>query len=205
MPTRFLSRAAILLLAATLSACSWFKEKPPEYLESREAEPLRVPEDLDAPVYRTPLVISAPEMRMPAGDELNPGPPRAVSTGGRGDANAYIAWSAEGVYLSVADSPESVYRRLGFAIERTGMRPLPAADSGDQRFEYVHIRYDDRSFWQKLAFWNDGKGPDYSGVYQARVTSDGGDARVYLQLDSGAPADTSAAEHILGIFMERLG
>lgn len=204
MPTRLISRAGVALLVLGLGACSWFKEKPPEYLESREVEPLRVPEGLDAPVYRTPVVITAPEMRMPAGDELNPGPPRAVATGGRGDANAFIAWSAEGVYLSVLDTAASVERRLGFAIQRAGMQPLES-DSGGLRFEFQHIRYDDRSFWQKLAFWNDSEGPDHSGVYRARIEPDGENARVYLDLDSGAPANTAAAEHILGIFMERLG
>ena len=194
-----------MLLTLGLGACSWFKEKPPEYMTSREVEPLRVPADLDAPQYRTPLVITAPDMRMPSGDELNPGPPRAVSTGGRGDANAYIAWSAEGVYLAVADSPESVSRRLGFAIERTGMRALEPEGNAMHRFEFVHVRYDERSFWQKLAFWNDGKGPDYSGTYRTRVVPDGDVTRVYLDLDSGTPAPTNAAEHILGIFMERLG
>lgn len=205
MPTRFLTRAGVALLALGLGACSWFKEKPPEYLESREVEPLRAPAGLDVPIYREPLVITAPNMRMPSGDELNPGPPRVVSTGGRSDANAFLAWSAEGVYLSVLDSAPSVSRRTGFAIERSGMQPLPADGNGGQRFEYVHIRYDDRSFWQKLAFWNRSSGPDYSGVYRARVVPDGENARIFLDLDSGTPANTAAAEHILGIFMERLG
>ncbi len=205
MSIRILPVAGTLLLAAGLGACSWFKEKPPEYMASQEDEPLRVPAGLDAPEYPAPLLISTPPMRMPSGDELNPGPPRTVSTAGRGDANAFMAWSAEGVYLSVKDTPESVSRRLGFAIERTGMRPLEPAEDGSHRFEYVHIRFDERSFWQKLAFWNDGKGPDYSGLYRTRVVPDADGARVYLELDSGRPATTSASEHVLGIFMERLG
>ncbi len=205
MSKRFLSLLGTVLLATGLGACSWFKEKPPEYMASQEVEPLSVPTDLDAPEYVTPLVITAPLLRMPSGDELNPGPPRVVSTQGRGDANAYMAWSAEGAYLSVADTADSVNRRLGFAIGRTGMRPLEPAANGQHRFEYVHVRYDDRSFWQKLAFWNDGKGADYSGVYRTRVVPDGEETRVYLQLDSGTPAPANAAEHVLGIFMERLG
>ncbi len=197
--------AALLLIAALLPACSWFKEKPPEYMLSEEVEPLSVPADLNEPVYRAPLLVGSPGMRLPSDDELNPGPPRAVNTAGRGDANAYMAWSAQGVYLSVLDSPESVSRRLGFAIERTGMRTLEPAENGDHRFEFVHLRPDDRSFWQKLAFWNRGDGPDYSCFYRTRVVDDGGNSRVYLFLDSGTPAPTSAAEHVLGIFMERLG
>ena len=205
MFNRSLPLLGAVLMMVVLSGCSWFKEKPPEYLYAEEVEPLRVPTDLDAPIARAPLTISAPEMRRPSGDELNPGPPRAVSTAGRGDANAWMAWSAQGVYLSVLDSPGSVTRRLGFAIERTGMRPLPDDGQGGQRFEYVHIRYDERSFWQKMAFWNDGKGPDFSGVYRARIVPDGENSRVYLELDSGRQAPTNAAEHVLEIFMERLG
>jgi uncharacterized lipoprotein len=205
MPTRPQLWPGPLLLAVVIGGCSWFKEKPPEYMESREVPPLEVPDDLDAPQYRSPIVITTPPMRMPSGDELNPGPPRAVSTAGRGEANAFIAWSAEGVYLFVKDTPESVARRLGFAIERTGMRPLPSGETGTLRFEYVHVQYDDRSFWEKLAFWNRTGENDYSGIYRARIVPDGADTRVYLDFDSGGPANTNAAEHILGIFMERLG
>ena len=48
--------AALLLIAALLPACSWFKEKPPEYMLSEEVEPLSVPADLNEPVYRAPLL-----------------------------------------------------------------------------------------------------------------------------------------------------
>ena len=119
-----------------------------------------------------------------------------------------MAWSAEGVYLSVKDSPESVSRRLGFAIDRTGMKPLEPASNGAHRFEYVHIRYDDRSFWQKLAFWSDGSAPDHSGIYRTRLVPDGENTRVYLELDSGAPATTSAeqrssADPVFAVWAER--
>lgn len=192
-------------MAALITGCSWFGEKPPEYVASQEVAPIEVPEGLDAPRYVTPLLISTPEMRVPTGDELNPGPPRAVSTGGRGDANAFMAWSAEGVYLKVNDSADSVSRRLGFAIERSGMRMLERGEAGAYRFEYFHQRIDDRSIWQKMAFWSDNLGPNYSGVYRTRVEPDGENARVYLMFDSGDQATTTSAEHVLGIFMERLG
>jgi uncharacterized lipoprotein len=194
---------ALLLLG--LAGCSWFKEKPPEYVASREVPRLQVPPDLDEPRYPSPLMISAPEMRIPTGDELNPGPPRTVSTGGRADANAFMSWSAEGVYLKVLDTPDSVNRRLGFAIERSGMQLLEGGEAGDFRFQYNHRRPDQRSLWQKMKFWSDGRGPDYSGTYRARVSGDGDNSRVYLMFDSGEPATTSAAEHVLGLFMERLG
>jgi uncharacterized lipoprotein len=195
----------VLALALALGACSWFRDKPPEYLASREAEPLRVPEGYDMPNQPSPVLITAPEMRLPSGDELDPGPPRVASTGGGGNANAFMAWSAEGVYLKVRDSAESVERRLGFVIGRSGMEVLGDAGQGAYRFQYSHVRPDDRSFWQKLAFWRGNDGPNYSGIYRTQVVADGDEARVYLLFDDGSQATTNAAEHVLGLFMERLG
>jgi hypothetical protein len=197
-----LTASATIVLA---TGCSWFKEKPPEYVESREVPALSVPVDLDAPRYPSPVVISTPPMRMPTGDELNPGPPRAVSTGGRTETNAFIAWSAQGVYLKVLDTPDSVARRLGYAIERSGMTLMERNPDGAYRFEYQQLSYDDRSIWEKLAFWRGGEGPNYSGLYRTRLEAEGGDTRIYLLFDAGTPATTDAAEHVLGIFMERLG
>lgn len=167
---------------------------------------LQVPEGLDPLQFPSPLLISAGEIRLPSGDELNPGPPRVANTAGQGnDSNAYLSWSGQGVYLAVADTPDSVQRRLGFAITRVGMTPLETDEPNEHRFEYIQVNTDDRSFWQKMAFWNRSRGPDYSGFYRTRVEGDGDKSRVYLFLDSGTPATTTAAEHILGIFMERLG
>jgi len=201
-PTRTI---AVVVLACGLQACSWFKEKQPEYIDAPEVAPLKVPEGLDAPQYKSPIVINAPELPTPTGDELNPTPPRVASTGGGGEANAYMAWSAQGVYLKVKDTPASVARRLGFAIENSGMDMLDKGDEGRYRFQYVQLQRDDRSFWQKLKFWGNDLGPNYSGVYRTEVKPDDEGARIYLYFDAGTPATTAAAEHVLGIFMDRLG
>jgi uncharacterized lipoprotein len=200
-------RPVLLLMIAALSmtACSLFKDKPPEYVDSEEGAPLKVPEDLDAVRPVRPIMISVGEMRMPAGDELNPGPPRAAVTAGGGEANAYLAWSAAGVYLKVDDTPDSVTRRLGIAIERTGMNVLELGDQGQHRFEYAHTLPDDRGFFERILFWRNDELPNYSGTYETRLEADGEETRVYLMFDAGGAANTRAAEHILGIFMERLG
>jgi uncharacterized lipoprotein len=196
---------ALILAAWLLPGCSLFRDKPPEYLASEEGTPLKVPEDLDPVDYLRPVEITVPLVRMPSGDELNPGPPRAVSTGGRGDANAYLAWSAEGVYLQVKDTPDSVARRLGYAIERSGMALIERDAAGSHKFEYTHMRIDDRGFFKKLLFWRSDEGPNYSGSYRIRLQADQEQTRVYLLYGTGGHAATDAAEHILGIFMERLG
>jgi uncharacterized lipoprotein len=196
--------SAVLLVAA-MSGCSLFKDKPPEYVLSRDGAPLTVPEDLDELTFVRPVEISVPPMRMPSGDELNPGPPRAVATGGRADANAFMAWSAAGVYLQVKDSPESVARRLGFAIERSGMRMIQRDPDGAHQFEYFQRDSDSRGFFERMMFWRSDQGPNYSGSYRTHLQSDGEQTRVYLMYGNGSPADTGAAEHVLGIFMDRLG
>lgn len=201
-------RPAIYVIAAVslLQACSWFKDKPAEYLQSDEGRQLQVPEDLDAPRPVNAVVIGVEGIRAPSGDELNPMPPRAAVTAGGGDTNAYLAWSAAGAYLAVKDSNESVARRLRFAIQRSGMNLLEIHPQGAHRFEYRHVRAPvEKGFFEKFLFWRDNLGPDYSGTYRVRMEDDGAETRVYLESDSGAPAQTNAVEHVLGIFMERLG
>ena len=202
-----LKPAVVLFLAAFLmQACGLFKDKPAEYLLSDDGMPLQLPEGLDNPRPVSPVVIGVEEIRAPSGDELNPLPPRAAITAGGGDANAYLAWSASGAYLAVKDSPESVARRLRFAIQRSGMNLVEMNDDGAHKFEYRHVQVPvEKGFFEKMLFWRDNLGPDYSGAYRTRIQADGDESRVYLMLETGTPASTNAAEHVLGIFMERLG
>jgi len=196
----------LILAALSISACSWYKDKPPEYLASEEGAPLEVPDDLDDVRTVRPIFIRGDKTRMPSGDELNPGPPRAANTQGGGEPNAFLAWSANGVYLMVKDSQASVAGRLGPVIENSGMSMLESNVEGRYKFEYTHPpRKDDRGFFQKMLFWRGDDAPDYSGTYVTYLEEDGDKTRVYLMNDTGRSANTNAAQHILGIFMERLG
>jgi len=204
MMISFYRTAITLILIAVLSGCSLFGDNEPEYLASVEDYPLRVPEGLDDPTGSSPVIISTPEMRLPAGDELEPMPPRVVSTAGREDANAYLAWSAKGAYLMVKDTSESVARRLRFAIEHSGMTMLRMDDTGAHKFHYSQPPMDDEGFFSKMAFWRS-EAFDYSGTFMTSLKADGENTRVYLLFGTGEPCDTAGSEHILGIFMERLG
>lgn len=146
-------------------------------------------------------------MRKPVGDELEPEPPRVVSTAGKQDANAYIAWSAEGAYLMVKDTPDSVARRLKYAIENSGMTMLNVGDSGSHKFHYTQVHTEtDEGFFSRMAFWRDRpEYIDFSGTFMFSLRPEGENTRVYLLFGTGEPVDTAGSEHILGIFMERLG
>ena len=198
--------APALTLFAILSGCSLFGNNEPEYLNSIEADILKIPEGLDEPRRDRQVIISVPEMRMPAGDELEPKPPRVVSTAGKQDTNAHMAWSAEGVYLMVKDSPESVARRLRYAIDHSGMTMLSRDDdSGAHKFHYSQVKTNEQEgFFSRMAFWRSDPF-DYSGTFMTNIRADGQNTRVYLLFGNGKSVDTTGAEHILGIFMERLG
>ena len=200
--------AMALILIAVFSGCSSFGNSEPEYLASVEVPPLKVPPGLDDPTGPSPTLISVPEMRLPAGDELEPAPPRVVSTAGRQDANAFIAWSAQGAYLMVKDTPDSVANRLRYAIENSGMTMLKMDVSGAHKFHYTQKppKSNDVGFFGRMAFWRDRpEYIDFSGTFMTSLKADGQDTRVYLLFGTGEAVDTSGSEHILGIFMERLG
>lgn len=204
MMISFCRIAIALILIAVLSGCSSFNNNEPEYIASVEAAPLKVPEGMDNPTSPTPVIIAGTKIRLPAGDELEPLPPRVVSTAGKQDANAYMSWSAEGAHLMVKDTPDSVARRLRFAIQNSGMEMMERSDSGSHKFHYTQPRPDDEGFFSNMAFWRD-RPLDYSGTFMTSLQADGENTRVYLLFGNGEPVDTRGAEHILGIFMDRLG
>lgn len=197
---------ALLLAVGALQACGIFGDREPDYMAGQEGQPLQVPEDLDEPRQVSPILIRVEPMEIPSVDQIDFMPPRAAVTAGGGDANAYIAWSSSGAYLAVKDDPESVMRRLRFAIPRTGMELVERNDETGHVFSYRHVRLPrEKGFFGKLLFWREDYGPDYSGTYRVRLQEDDDETRVYLDVQGGGQAPSNAAEHILGLFMERLG
>lgn len=197
---------ALLTCVVVLTSCSMFrhKEKVPVYYSAVEAEPLDIPPGLDRPTSGSALLIVTPMTPLPQ-TEMKIVPPRINSQSAGGKDTSLIQWSSEGVYLLVEDGKESVFRRLGVAIQRAGMSVSDTTTEDSYRFEYRHDPTDpDRGFFSKLAFWRD-DGPNYSGVYLAVMQADGENTRVIIRNADGSEADQSAAEHLLNIFGERLG
>ncbi len=206
MMTTFYRTIIAVTLAAVLCGCKLFGSNEPEYLESVEAAPLKIPQGMTTPRGDSPVVIDVPFMRMPADDEYEPMPPRVVSTAGQQEATVFMSWSAEGTYLMVKDTPESVSRRLLYAIENSGMTLLKSDPSGAYKFHYKQTMPADEGFFSSMAFWRSGADVvDYSGTFMTDLRSDGMNTRVYLLFGNGEPVDNAGTEHILGIFLDRLG
>ena len=196
----------ILLASAAalgLSACRTESKKPTYYGEVETAS-LEIPEGLDKPDRSSALVINTPYMPPPS-MIMRDVPPRISATTSGIDANSRLSWSARGLYLLVEDSPESVHRRLGLVIERSGMQRVRLDEKGVYRFDYYQVFDDEKGFFRKLAFWSRDKSEDYSGAYQTFTQPDGENTRVYIKYADGTDCEPDAAEHVLAVLGARMG
>ena len=109
--------------------------------------------------------------------------------------------------MMVKDAPENVAQRLLSVIEGSGtMMTLLKKDdgAGAHKFHYSQAKAVDEGFFSNMAFWRSDPF-DYSGTFMTSLRADGKNTRVYLLFGTGEPCDTAGSEHILGIFMDRLG
>jgi len=201
--------ARLMVLAvcvAVLTSCGMFrhKDKQPMYYSAAEMPPLKIPPGLDRPISGSALIITTPEAPLPQ-KEMKAVPPRIASQSAGGKRSTTIHWSPDGAYLLVQDTQESVYRRLGFVIERSELSMSDVKMDDGYRFDFFHDPKDpDRGFFSKLAFWRH-DGPNYSGSYLAITQADGDNTRIFIKNDDGTDADPDAAEYLLNIIGQRLG
>lgn len=166
-PTKLRGAVLTVLAVAVLSSsgCGWFRAKT-GYENSPENRPLEVPPDLDRPTVD-------PTMQVPAvaggRDTVAPGGSRPVAL----PSQAFV----------VADTPDSVWKRLGLALQR--IEGVSIGDSA-QLLSVYNVNYDGENFLIRIA-------PSGEGTRISAVTSDG------RELDRGAGAK------LLGLLRQRLG
>jgi len=206
-----LVRCITLLLVSVMAlssvSCGMFgkkKVKQPPYYAAKEVPELVIPEGLNRPIATNALMIQTPPVPLPA-QELQSLPPRVTSQSNTSDKNASIRWGTGGIYLHVADSQDSVNRRLNLAAKRSGLNFREQGTGNGMFVQFVHQKdTSDEGFFSKMAFWRDG-GPDYSGEYLLTTEADGENTRVYVRNPDGSDADQNAAEYLLVKLDERLG
>lgn len=200
---RYCLTLLLTLAGSLLVACSSGDTKP-EYYDAVETPSLEIPAGLSKPVSDSALVINVPFMPPPA-MIMQDVPPRISSTTSGINANSRLSWSAEGLYLLVKDTPESVHRRLGIVVERSGMLQIRLDDKGVYRFDYYQTFDKSEGFLSRMAFWNRDEVEDYSGAYQAYTRPEGENTRVYIKYADGTDCEPDAAEHVLEVLGSRMG
>ena len=189
-----------------LGACAG-RDRQPVYLESEEVEPIRVPERLDEPAVRQTYQVAGyflPEM---AG-QSDARPPRVLSSVEAEASRSHIRFGARGLYLEVEDEVDSVWRRLGFSLDRGGMQLQEADEAQRQyafRFEHEPIVIG-RSGFSRLAFWRGDERVDHGGQFQVELEPAGSDTTRVILLDGdGNLVEMDRAEFVLSVLRERLG
>ena len=205
---RWMFTALMVVMAISLASCGMFgkkKEKQPNYYAAKEVPQLVIPEGLSRPSNATALMIQMPPAPLPE-KELQSVPPRVTSQSNTKDENASVRWGSSGIYLQVADTQDSVMRRLNLAAERSGFNYREQGTGNGLIVQFVDVvtKDPDEGFFSKMAFWRD-DGPDYSGEYLITTEADGENTRIYIRNADGSDAEQNAAEYLLVKLDERLG
>ena len=201
-----------VVFAILLAGCGGAEERP-IYAQSPETQPIQVPPGLDQPETQAALRIpgeSAPEL---AGLRQGATPPQVLPSAEASTNTSSVRYGADAgaLYLLVEDRLESVWRRLGFTLNRRDMS-LQRSDESARVYEFSYTRRspaeEEGGIWDTIMFWRGGDSEDYSGVYRVRLQSDDERpeaTRVYLFRGDGSAAPAAAADHLLGLIKQRLG
>lgn len=205
--TILLGLAALMML---LGGCGYmrakFGSKSEVYKVGKQSEPLQVPSDLDAPNRSGSLVIPEPSAtagtaavdvsRVPAADiPSQEAPPReaAPDLGGEG--------------MSVADTPANTYKRVGLALERSGVATIEGSDEKAGTYEILTNGNTTQSpGWVKKTVtlgMADDKKVLTPVRLRVRVSGSGNESRVTIE-GTTSEAAVDAARNILDTLGQRM-
>jgi len=205
-------RPLLLLVPLLLiqSGCSLIGPDQPSYVTSSELQPLRVPEGLSSPETRRVFEIpgySLPELSAQGTEELPPSVPTSAEAE---QARSRIRFGPTGLYLEVDDEAASVWRRLGFALNRGGMSiDQVLLDERRFQFDFRHdpiVVSEPGWFSRTFMFWKSPEVIDFSGRYLVEVQRETGTrSRIAILDEDGRILPMEQAEFVLTRLRERLG
>jgi uncharacterized lipoprotein len=205
--TRLFSTTLMGMLAVLmLSGCAG-RDRQPIYVQSDEVAPIRAPSGLDEPRVRPTFQVGGVFLPEMAGQH-DTRPPRVLPSAEAERSRSHIRFGPRGLFLEVEDEADSVWRRLGFSLNRGGMQVSEVREDKNQyAFQFTDDPLlIDRTGLSRLAFWRSPERVDHSGDFlvevepvNERVT------RVLLMDDAGKLLEMNRAEHVLAVLRERLG
>ncbi len=187
----------------TLTGCGIFP-KQSSYDKVEPGDALEIPPDLDKPESSTGLRVPDATYSAVSGSSLQQAPQNPLD-----DLDGVKLVEIEGEQLlALSDNKDSVYRRLGLALDRLGLE----VENQDEETSTYEVNYVDRTAKDQrpgvLSRWFlRKKGPaDYSGVYRLSVKphSDGVTVIRVSDEDSG-PAAERVLDDLLVPLRDRLG
>ena len=196
----------MLLLMMSLSSCGLFSSKT-EYDKVPPGKALEVPPDLDEPSAASAVrVPNATYSRVANGPVQAGAPVGAAQPDPDPQPGDRIETGPGGQTLLVDDSMESVWRRLGFALQRIGLKiEDQERDRGVYFVEYVDLEAKEQKPGVFSRWIMRKKGPtDHSGTYQIHLETEGEQTRVRVLDDNSERAAAKVNQEILNSLLERL-
>lgn len=117
----------------TIKAHNPFRHKEPTYKSAQQEQPLEVPPGMDQPATSEALVIpGASSGGAATSASAAPGVQAATNTA----PPAAVAPAAEGgASLTLTDTPDSAYHRVGLALDRGGIGKVTAQDDAAHTYQ----------------------------------------------------------------------
>jgi len=194
--------SSLMLLSAcqTIRSHNPFRHREPDYKAAQQANPLEVPPGLDNPPNSEALTI--PE----AGGPTIMVNGRTVSSGNAASGQAAPPTAVvTGNGLTLADTPDGAYRRVGLALERGGVGTISARDDASHTYQVavnsmVTTQPEEKGgFFHRLFHRNRSETRSVTGTVTVSVAPSGGGSVVNVQ------GDQDAVQRVLGVLQQRLG
>ncbi|MBS0432245.1 MAG: hypothetical protein JSS21_07550 [Proteobacteria bacterium] len=213
--SRYLVSAALVCALLWLSGCQTirshnpFRHREPDYKSAQQEQPLEVPPGLDQPPTSDALAVPDAGSGTPAitvnGQQVNAGtgaPPSAgTEASTEAPATAPPGAVVSGNSLSLADDPDSAYRRVGLALQRGGVGTVSAHDDNAHTYQIavdsVVTQKSEGNFIHRI-FHHDHT-ETVTGTVNVGIAASGTGSVVNVQ------GDPDAVERVLSVLQQRLG
>jgi uncharacterized lipoprotein len=217
---RDIKALTIALSASLLASCGWFDshfhKENTEYKTSAQERPLEVPPDLDKPNTSGALTIpeqGATTAPVATSDASAPPAPAAMAAAPATEAPVTTAPTASaapailsGDALHISDTVDSVWNRVGLAMEHSGAATILARDESQRTYDVqTAAQVTEKPGWfKKTITLGMAKGTTTAQAHlKLRVTAEGDGSKVSVE---GATDDASkqAAQALLSTIKQRL-
>ncbi len=187
--TRLLAAA---VLASLLGGCSMFGVRS-DYQQAQETRPLEIPPGLDTPTTSTTMLVPAVE-----------GGSAPIDAG---TVPAQIV-PGEDSTLALADSAAGAWRRVGLALERSGVAEITARDEGAGTFTLSGTSRETRPAeggFIKRMFSGGDKVEETAVTRVVRISAEGSGSVVRVEDEQGQPVADDLARRVIAALRQRLG
>ena len=178
----------------TIKAHNPFRHKEPAYKAAQQEHPLEVPPGIDQPPTTEALAIPEAGNGTQAGAPPEAGAPPVAQTGASGATSS-------GNSLTLPDTPDSVYHRVGLALARGDAGQVTAHDDAAHTYQIavdtVVTRKAEGGFFHRM--FHHGKSETVKGAVTISVAPSGTGSVVSAQ------GDADAAARVMTVLQQRLG